>query len=92
MTKTTLQKDTPSIEVNVFAEHYRIADRFVSTDTAGNSEQNQKDAVISKAFLYKFTLLLACPRVVLTEVYHCFLRTEGMREVPIYPLPFFSGS
>lgn len=65
---------------------------FVSTDSVGNSEQNKKDAVVSKAFFHQFILLLACPRVVLTEVYHSFLRTEGMREVPIYSLVFSSGS
>lgn len=92
MTKTTLKKDTPTTEVNVFTEHYRTANTFVSTDSVGNGEQNRKDAVISKAFLHKFILLLMCPRAVLTEVYHSFLRTEGMREVPRYSLPFSSGS
>lgn len=85
-----------------FTEHYRFANEFISTGSTGNSEENQNDAVISEAFFHKFILLLACPKVVLTEAYHSFLRTQGMREVPIseergnkgstHPLPVSCGS
>lgn len=89
MTKDTLKKDT--LQVNVFTAHSRIADKFVSTDSVGNSEQNPKDAVISKTSLHDFIFLLLCLRVVLTEVYNDFVRMEGMREVHVCSFPFHSG-